>query len=372
MPVYPHAGGLGVVAIGTDTPGTSTDNPGAGALIFGHELVHDYDVKHTDVSGDCGSDDDTSDFPYTSASIQEFGFNTTTGKVYDPSNTHDLMSYCPAGGSRQGWISPFTWSRMYNNLAPSGVAVAAPAPAALGPALVVNAAIDNPTVAGGASAFGTLYRVEADVPTTPPPPGDYAIVLKDSIGGELARVPFAVSFESEYSAPGTQAHSHSPFDPPHVHGALDPGVGDPAETPLAWVSLTIPWADGTTQIVLEKGGQVLDTRSVSANPPAVQVASPNAPAVWPAGSTQTISWSATDPDGGALSYALFYAADGVSWELLAEGITGTSYQVPVDALRRLTSVRRVLKGSPARPTRFRWTRWPAARRPGSAWWRVTA
>ncbi|MGW8251518.1 MAG: hypothetical protein ACWGO1_12810, partial [Anaerolineales bacterium] len=32
MPVYPHAGGFGVVGIGTDRPGTNTDNPGGGAL----------------------------------------------------------------------------------------------------------------------------------------------------------------------------------------------------------------------------------------------------------------------------------------------------------------------------------------------------
>ena len=41
MPVYPHAGGLGVVGIGSDAAGTDTDNPGSGALIFGHELMHD-------------------------------------------------------------------------------------------------------------------------------------------------------------------------------------------------------------------------------------------------------------------------------------------------------------------------------------------
>jgi hypothetical protein len=226
---------------------------------------------------------------------------------------------------------------MYNDLASS--AAVAGVPQLIGPALVVNAVIDNPAVAGGASAFGTLYRVEADVPTTPPPPGEYAIVLKDALGGELLSVPFAVSFESEYSAPGAQAHSHGPFDLPHVHGAADPPVGDPAPTPLAGVALTIPWVDGTTQIVLEKSGVALDTRAVSANPPAVLITDPGAPEVWPAGSTQTISWSASDPDGGALTFALFYAADGVSWQLLADGISGTSYAVAADALAGGASAR---------------------------------
>ena len=119
MPIYPHAGGRGVVGIGSDAPGTNTDNPGSGALIFGHELTHDYDVLHTNTADACGSNDNNSTFPYSSSSIQEFGFNPITGKVYNPANTHDLMSYCPSGGSKQGWVSPFTWSRMFNNIASS-------------------------------------------------------------------------------------------------------------------------------------------------------------------------------------------------------------------------------------------------------------
>ena len=103
MPIYPHAGGLGTVGIGTDRTSdgsNTTDSPGGGALIFGHELVHDYDVLHTNTADACGSSDSGSDFPYSSSSIQEYGFNPITGQIYDPATTHDLMSYCPAGGSK--------------------------------------------------------------------------------------------------------------------------------------------------------------------------------------------------------------------------------------------------------------------------------
>ena len=128
MPVYPHAGGLGVVGIGSDAAGTDTDNPGSGTLIFGHELVHDYNVLHTNTGDSCGSSDGNADFPYASSSIQEFGFNPITGKIYDPATTHDLMSYCPSGGSKQGWISPFTWNKMFNKLSASALATAAAPP----------------------------------------------------------------------------------------------------------------------------------------------------------------------------------------------------------------------------------------------------
>ncbi len=70
MPVYPHAGGLGVVGIGSDAAGTDTDNPGSGTLIFGHELVHDYNVLHTNTGDSCGSSDGNADFPYASSSIR--------------------------------------------------------------------------------------------------------------------------------------------------------------------------------------------------------------------------------------------------------------------------------------------------------------
>ena len=218
MPVYPHAGGLGIVGIGTDRAGTSTDDPGGGAYIFGHELTHDYDIKHTDVSGDCGSDDDSTDFPYSTASIQEFGFNPITGKIYDPANTHDLMSYCPAGGSKQGWISPFTWGRMFNNLATTALNAAAASPeqpnvgilyeTAAPQSLMISATIFNPDVSpqqGG--KLGDLVRVSAGV-AYEVPKGEYAIELRKG-SAVLAQRTFAISFRSEYAS-HNGAHGDEP------------------------------------------------------------------------------------------------------------------------------------------------------------------
>ena len=83
---------------GPTTAGTSVDNPGSGAVIFGHELTHDYNVYHTNTgSDDCGSDDGNSDFPYTTSSIQEFGFNPDTGKIYDPATDARPDELLPAG-----------------------------------------------------------------------------------------------------------------------------------------------------------------------------------------------------------------------------------------------------------------------------------
>ncbi|RLT37853.1 MAG: hypothetical protein DWI57_13080 [Chloroflexi bacterium] len=343
MPVYPHAGGYGVVGIGTDRVGgsPSTDNPGGGTLIFGHELVHDYDEMHTNTADGCGSNDGNSAFPYGSSSIQEFGFNPATQKVYNPATTHDLMSYCPAGGSREGWISPYTWTQMFNDLATSA-ATAAEANGAQGDVIaarpgfftlyrtghaqsvIVNLTVDNPALAGQESGkLGNLYQVDSGFYLTLPE-GDYAVELR---GGQtvLSSHPFTVSFESEYHTGGA-AHTHAA-------GSTE-DVFDPNPTDKAGITLVAPWVDGTTSIALTyKGETLLDERIVSGNPPTVEIIEPVEPAAWNAGETQKLSWKGDDPDQNTLHYAVFYSHDaGQHWQLLASELSDTSLELAVDSL----------------------------------------
>ena len=328
MPVYPHAGGLGVVAVGTDAPGADIDHPGPGTLIFGHELVHDYDLKHTNTPDSCGSTDDTSTFPYSSSSIQEYGFDPVTQKVYDPTTTHDVMSYCPSGGSKQGWISPFTWSSMFAALAPgsgsranlSTASTTRPgadsrAPQSVAPSdgtLVVQTTIQR---TGGGSLTDT-YLTDRQPALDQPPAGDLSVELRDTSGGTLAQRSFGVDFTNEYR------DSHQPIGP-----------GNTAPYDEADVQLTLPWDPSATKIVLLHGSQVLDTRDVSGNAPSITVTDPASPATWHAGDTAHVAWDASDPDGDALHYALLYTHDaGASWHVLARGLTADSYDVPVDDL----------------------------------------
>jgi hypothetical protein len=319
MPVYPHAGGLGVVAIGTDNPGTSTDNPGSGALIFGHELVHDYDVYHTNTGADdCGSDDSNSDFPYATSSIQEFGFNAATGMVYNPANTHDLMSYCPSGGSKLGWISPFTWNKMFNNLSAKKFAektlspLEDPSPGVLyktlaEQSLVLNVSIQNPDYNAGAigGELGELYLIDAGA-TVVLPTGEYAIELRmDNV--PLSRRDFVVSFKSE-------------------------DEGDP-DFPTMDASFAIPWEAGTDTVVLLHQDEVLDQREISPNKPTVTITSPSGAAAWVSGVTETLAWQGEDLDGDSMSYTVLFGRDGgSSWQLLVTGLTESSLNVEVDAL----------------------------------------
>jgi uncharacterized repeat protein (TIGR01451 family) len=322
MPVYPHAGGLGIVGIGTDRTSdgaNTTDNPGGGALIFGHEIVHDYNVLHTDTTDSCGSGDDNSTFPYASSSIQEFGFNPLTGKIYAPGNTHDLMSYCPAGGTKQGWISPFTWNTMAAKLDAPSLAFAADAQQmANGPVLVTSISVSNPDLGPQTARFDVAHKLDAAMPLVTPAPGDYALQLRTSAGAVLATVPFTVSFLSEYSA-----HSGAPHQEP----------GSAAPTAEAGAHIVTPWIDGTARLVVLRNGTPLLERSVSANAPLVAFTSPASAVTWTAGTTETLVWSGVDPDGDPLTYSLLYSHDGANWDMLATGLTTGTYAIAVDSLK---------------------------------------
>lgn len=342
MPVYPHAGGLGVVGIGSDAPGTSTDNPGSGALIFGHELTHDYNIYHTNTSDSCGSNDSNSLFPYGSSSIQAFGFNTITGKIYAPSLTHDLMSYCPSGGSKLGWISPFTWNAMYNNLTPLAALTAPPMSPILGNAvqdgtlvqtaftqsLVVNATIYNPgTSSTYTGHFGGLERISSGL-AYPVPSGLFAVEELDVKDALLNSMSFNVNFTSEYHEPGSGI-------PSPIFPSADTGAEN--------VSFIMPFADGTRSIRLVYNGavqQVLDTRVVSLNAPQVTITSPVTAVSWPALSNQVLSWTGSSLDGLPLTYSIYYSNDGgAGWVILASDLTATSYNVIVDSMAGGSDVR---------------------------------
>jgi len=337
MPIYPHAGGLGVVAIGSDKPGASTDDPGRGALIFGHELTHTYNVFHTNTADACGAADSNSDFPYPNSGIQEVGFNPITGKIYNPSNTHDLMSYCPANGSKQGWISPFTWNKMFNKLIPISNQVETNYQAYIFQtttaleSLVINATVYNPDLNPVIPGeLGALYRVESGeayyIPT-----GLYAIELRNVSGITLASYPFNVDFQNEYGDPlGQSGMTNS-----------SGGVQSPPEpTSRVDVSFVVPWMDGTYSVALVHQSALLDQRFLSGNPPQVLITSPTGAETWKRGETHTISWQGLDLDYDPLVYTLLYSNNGgADWVLLQGNITATSATVDVNSMAGGSDVR---------------------------------
>ena len=213
------------------------------------------------------------------------------------------MSYCYGVNSLRtfvSWISPFHWQQQYDLERASDVA---PATVESGPGIAISGTIDNPDTAGDSGTLDALYKVD-DGAIVPPEAGTgYSVELRNG-DQVLATQAFDVTF----------------------------GTAENETVDSAPFAFSMAWVDGATSVVLLHGATVLDTQTVSSHAPTVEVTDPASHATWPAGTTQTISWTGSDVDGNALTYSLFYAPHGDDFEAVATDITDTSFQVDVDGL----------------------------------------
>lgn len=296
-----------------DTDGSYGDWYGA------HELGHNFDRLHVE---ECGAKGGAS-YPYTDGRISPeltgdeaiFGFDIGTAynkrfstreqdiAVYDP-EWRDVMSYCD-----NQWLSDFTYHALMNyfqgninTLGTTGSSVYARSSHM--DRLLVVGYIDPDTKE---TNLQPLFVIPDAQDTNPLTPGDYAIVLLDGGGNELARYPFTP--EPMESGPGRLDSRFS-------------------EDISLLVSELVPYVSGTTQVVVEGPSGLLASISAGVNPPAVTVISPTG-----GGSLSTdpveVSWAGSDPDGDSLTYNVQFSPDGgLSWEMVAQNIEGTSTQIP--------------------------------------------
>ncbi len=154
---------------------------------------------------------------------------------------------------------------------------------------------------GDISSTGVVHRYDsylllAGADITPLSGGPYYLVFLDAANNVLAMDGFPVAF----------VNSHG--------GAIDP----------APFSVSRPMPDATARVQVRRNFTTLATYTVSTNPPTVSITAPTGGSF---GATQavTITWSASDPDGDALTFSLFYSPDdGATWQVLDAGLTGTS------------------------------------------------
>lgn len=282
-----------------DTDGAYTDWYAA------HEIGHALGRKHP-VAGStaCGHSDDDGDYPYNFSAIGPFfgaelginwGFDRGAAAfgipraVYPSAIWRDVMGYC-----QNQWISDYTYLGLRAAIFDWGAG------------LPQNRA-DIPVGNGDfLSIFGTLvpdsqaallhYVRRHDGGTAVPPlvPGDYAIRLLNSQGNVVAEHAFTPDLDDD----GTGTRSF---------GQIVPFVA----------------ATGQVQLVHLPTNAVWGEQAVSANVPTVSHVSLNATS--PVSGTATVSWTAVDADGDALSYDVIYSQDsGATFELLALGLTDTS------------------------------------------------
>jgi hypothetical protein len=219
-----------------------------------------------------------------------------TSDFFVPYHTwKDLMTYCKP----ERWPSDFTWQRIYDDWFSLSVqrASALEQTGQITPtdSLVVVGTIVSST---GAVDLQRLY-VLPDVTWAPEPePGDFAIVLRDAVNGELLRHEFA---------PGL-------VDVPDFGNVLSMGE-------------LVPYFDGTVRVDIEGPTGVLATVVSGATPPTVTIVRPNGGET-ASGNTILVSWTADDPDGDLLSYSVQYSDDdGATWTLLASDVFTTGVWV---------------------------------------------
>lgn len=200
------------------------------------------------------------------------------------------------------WTDRMTWELVYGRLfAPSPVVRA---PLAAQDLLVVSGSVS----ASGQGRFGTFARRTGEPPAAFA--GDYSVELQNATGESLTSRRFS----------------------------LDLSLLDALERDALPFAVHLPLAPGAARVVLKRGETGIATRAISASPPAVTLLSPNGGETL--SGTTTVRWSASDPDGDALSFSLYYSTDGITWLPVRIGVSGTSYDWST-ALARGTTTGRI-------------------------------
>lgn len=230
--------------------------------------------------------------------------------VLDPEKNFELMSYCDFLSRTEVWPSSHTCSNLLAAIRQRFGGVGASslrmlAAGAMGDSLLISGTIN---VTNLSTTLDPVLRLPSVPFNSVPSP--YLCRLLDGAGNLLSETAFA----------------------PHADGDASSVQG---------FALAIPFAAAARQIAIVKNGQVLASRAASANPPSVQLVTPNGGEVLSSETVQ-ITWIASDSDSDSdsLVYALQYSADaGVSWTSLADKLTANSYAVSTAALPATTNGR---------------------------------
>lgn len=132
--------------------------------------------------------------------------------------------------------------------------------------------------------------------------GTHSIELQNSSGTALSTITFTPEFET-----AEDGNKYAPF----VAG--------------------LPYETSGEKIVIKHGATNLKTITRSAHDPVVSIVSPSSGQS--VSGSVNVSWSASDADGDTLTFSLLYSADGGNtWDLIAPGLTSTTYNLNTAAL----------------------------------------
>jgi hypothetical protein len=309
------AGGAGRVARGFE--GTSVEGTMA------HEINHNLDRSATGTWGrhvnpggtGCGAAGPDPSWPYANPNVNEVGFDTRqpwsngpSPVTVIPSTVPDIMSYCQSGILPTKWISDYRWSALFNNFTTAAVNAQTlsqiPDLAQIPNVLYISGQVNK----DGTGMLNPIM-VEPGLPTAPiTRQSDYSVELMDPAGAPISTMLFPVEFLDDPEEPVNSVYFNFQM-------GLPPGLA--------------PNAVGS--IVLKHGAATLDQITVSSGAPTIAITAPTAGASW--SGTQTLKWNASDTDKDPLTFSVLYSPDnGVTWNPIAAGLTGSSLDVDTSTL----------------------------------------
>lgn len=292
---------------GTGRISSGPDGPSWNGYYAGHEIGHSLGLGHPNSANtECGLDgsDAQPNYPHGHIGPDDgsvTGFDSAdniwggTRAMLNGTTTMDMMAYC-----QPQWISDVNYKRIYDALPKAPSVALAAQPQVDGDWLSVYGTIVSSNNAAEIHALSRLPSVNAIPPRTP---GGYSIRLRNKQGVQLADYPFTPDGASD----GDEV---LPF------GQVVPFVASTAQV----------------QIVRLSDGRVLAAQAISARPPVVSgVALQGASS--PVSGTVTLAWTASDPDGDALTADILYSRDGgASFQPLRLGVAGRSSPIDASAL----------------------------------------
>ena len=296
-----------------------------------HELGHNIGFEHWGCENGT-TNDECGVFPIPHGGIGGVGIDIANWRVIprgdDSSNrtphAHDFMSYgqlCDVtdksgkyiygggpGCDLGEWVSWYTYDILLHHFTVDSYDPEDP------PALLVRGRIDP----SGTVTFRPAYQVDVSHP------------LGDTIVEDDAKMVYTIQ---GYDSNGNTVFVHN-FEPRKldVHNA-DNGK-------LYGFQEAVPIVPNLQRLAVIKAGKVLgDLRNPSpGRSPTVTIVSPTSGTVWPAGTSQTITWTTVSPAGAALSALVQYSPDGGKTKItLGRDITDTSLTIFADQLAGSTN-----------------------------------
>lgn len=305
--------------------GNFAQNVPGGGVTLAHEIAHAYGRGH--INCPVGTPDGVDgSYPHPTCQIgtpgpNEFlGFDSGLSRRFGqppslllPETTGDLMSYAHHI-PRPRWTSNYTWQGIFNQISNRSLAVADTGE---------DVSIAQSTVSFIVTGFisGTVAEMRESFQLPEP-----------LLSQVTAQINASTVESSEYrirAFNGTTLLADRPLRVAEADGDLAPGTSEPD---LIGFFQRLDLTQRPTRIeIVQVGGSSIGGLNVSPNPPTVSITAPTAGST--VNRTLTVSWNASDPDGGVLHHMVRYSADnGTTWTVIAQGLTANTLNVDIASL----------------------------------------